>query len=302
MKIQLKYWTLLILLSVIWGSSFILMKKAMYSSDGYDTFSSNQVATMRILIASIVLLPFGIQAFKSIDFKKDLVSFSIVAICGNLAPAFLFTYAETGISSGLAGMLNSITPIFTILIALLIFKDKMSFLQFLGASIGSFGVGLLLYFGKQNSIEGEWSHILSVLGATLCYAISLSVIRYKLKHYKPLDIAAIAFLLLLPLSTVLFFTEDTMNTFLTNTQIWNSFLAILILSVVGTALALFIFNTIIKNTSALFASSVTYFIPIVAVIFGFFYEEKITAPQIGGMLIALLGVFIANSKRDQQSS
>ena len=271
----------------------------MYSSDGYDTFSSNQVATMRILIASIVLLPFGIQAFKSIDFKKDLVSFSIVAICGNLAPAFLFTYAETGISSGLAGMLNSITPIFTILIALLIFKDKMSFLQFLGASIGSFGVGLLLYFGKQISIEGEWSHILSVLGATLCYAISLSVIRYKLKHYKSLDIAAIAFLLLLPVSTVLFFTEDTMNTFQNNTQIWNSFLAILILSIVGTALALFIFNTIIKNTSALFASSVTYFIPIVALIFGFFYEEKITAPQIGGMLIALLGVFIANSKRDQ---
>ena len=104
MKIQLKYWTLLILLSVIWGSSFILMKKAMYTSDGYDTFSSNQVATMRMLIASIVLLPFGIQAFKSIDFKKDLGSFSIVAICGNLAPAFLFTYAETGISSGLAGL------------------------------------------------------------------------------------------------------------------------------------------------------------------------------------------------------
>lgn len=274
----------------------------MYTADGYDTFSSNQVATMRILIASIVLLPFGIKAFKSIDFRKDLGSFSIVAICGNLAPAFLFTYAETGISSGLAGMLNSITPIFTILIALLIFKDKMSFRQFLGASIGSFGVGLLLYFGKQNSIEGEWSHILSVLGATLCYAISLTVIRYKLKHYKSLDIAAIAFLLLLPLSTVLFFTEDTMNTFQNNTQIWNSLLAILILSIVGTALALFIFNTIIKNTSALFASSVTYFIPIVAVIFGFFFEEKITAPQIGGMMIALSGVFIANSNRDQKSS
>ena len=142
------------------------MKKAMYDSTGQTTFSSNQVATMRILIASIVLLPFGIRAFKAIDFKKDLVSFSIVAICGNLAPAFLFTYAETGISSGLAGMLNSITPIFTILIALLIFKDKMSFRQFLGASIGSFGVGLLLYFGKKNSIEGEWSHIISVLGAT----------------------------------------------------------------------------------------------------------------------------------------
>lgn len=278
------------------------MKKAMYDSTGQTTFSSNQVATMRILIASIVLLPFGIRAFKAIDFKKDLVSFSIVAICGNLAPAFLFTYAETGISSGLAGMLNSITPIFTILIALLIFKDKMSFRQFLGASIGSFGVGLLLYFGKKNSIEGEWSHIISVLGATLCYAISLSVIRYKLRHYKSLDIASIAFLLLLIPSTALFFMEDTMSVFQNTTEIRKSFAAILILSIIGTALALFIFNTVIKNTSALFASSVTYFIPIVAVIFGFFFNEKITAPQIGGMMIALLGVFIANSNRREKSS
>ena len=274
----------------------------MYTSDGCGTFSSNQVATMRILIASIVLLPFAIKAFKSIDFKKDLSSFLIVAIFGNLAPAFLFTYAETGISSGLAGMLNSITPIFTIFIALLIFKDKMSFRQLFGALIGTAGVGLLLYFGKKNSIEGEWSHILSVLGATLCYAISLSVIRYKLKRYKSLDIAAVAFLLLLPPSLILFFTEETIITFQNKTEIWNSFMAILILSIIGTALALFIFNTIIKNTSALFASSVTYFIPIVAVIFGFFYNEAITAPQIGGMTIALLGVFIANSKRDKKSS
>lgn len=278
------------------------MKKAMYDSTGQTTFSSNQVATMRILIASIVLLPFGIRAFKSINFKKDLVSFSIVAICGNLAPAFLFTYAETGISSGLAGMLNSITPIFTILIALLIFKDKMSFRQFLGASIGSFGVGLLLYFGKKNSIQGEWSHIICVLGATLCYAISLSVIRYKLRHYKSLDIAAIAFLLLLIPSTALFFTEDTISVFQNTPEIRKSFAAILILSIIGTALALFIFNTVIKNTSALFASSVTYFIPIVAVVFGFFFHEKITAPQIGGMMIALLGVFIANSNRRKKSS
>lgn len=278
------------------------MKKAMYDSTGQTTFSSNQVATMRILIASIVLLPFGIRAFKSINFKKDLVSFSIVAICGNLAPAFLFTYAETGISSGLAGMLNSITPIFTILIALLIFKDKMSFRQFLGASIGSFGVGLLLYFGKKNSIQGEWSHIICVLGATLCYAISLSVIRYKLRHYKSLDIAAIAFLLLLIPSTALFFTEDTISVFQNTPEIRKSFAAILILSIIGTALALFIFNTVIKNTSALFASSVTYFIPIVAVVFGFFFHEKITAPQIGGMMIALIGVFIANSNRRKKSS
>ena len=287
---------LLLLLSVIWGSSFILMKTAMYDSEGHSIFTSNQVATLRILIASIALLPFSIYAIRKINLKRDLGHFIIVALCGNLFPAFLFTYAETGISSGLAGMLNSTTPIFTIMIALVIFRDKMSMRQFSGAFIGSIGIGILVYFGKKNSLDGEWIHIISVICATLCYAISLSVIRYKLGHYKSLDIASIAFLLLLIPSIFLFFTAHTLEAFENNQEVKNGFMAILVLSLVGTALALFIFNTIIKNTSALFASSVTYFIPIVAVIIGIFFNEHINLAQITGMAVALSGVFIANSK------
>jgi drug/metabolite transporter (DMT)-like permease len=296
-KISAKYWLLLLLLSLIWGSSFILMKTAMYNDEGASIFSSNQVATLRILIASIALLPFGLFAIRKVNFKKDLFSFVIVALCGNLLPAFLFTYAETGITSGLAGMLNSTTPIFTIFIALIIFNDQISARQFTGAFIGLLGVTALIYFGKQNSLSGEWSHIISVVCATLCYAISLSVIRYKLSHYKSLDIASVAFLLLLIPAIGLFFLEDTLSVFKNTEDVRNGFGSILILSLIGTALALFIFNTIIKNTSALFASSVTYFIPIVAVIIGLFFNERINGPQIGGMLIALMGVFIANSKK-----
>jgi len=296
-KISAKYWLLLLLLSLIWGSSFILMKTAMYNDEGASIFSSNQVATLRILIASIALLPFGLFAIRKVNFKKDLFSFVIVALCGNLLPAFLFTYAETGITSGLAGMLNSTTPIFTIFIALIIFNDQISARQFTGAFIGVLGVTALIYFGKQNSLSGEWSHIISVICATLCYAISLSVIRYKLSHYKSLDIASVAFLLLLFPAIGLFFLEDTLSVFKNTEDVRNGFGSILILSLIGTALALFIFNTIIKNTSALFASSVTYFIPIVAVIIGLFFNEGINGLQIGGMLIALMGVFIANSKK-----
>jgi drug/metabolite transporter (DMT)-like permease len=273
------------------------MKTAMYNDEGASIFSSNQVATLRILIASIALLPFGLFAIRKVNFKKDLFSFVIVALCGNLLPAFLFTYAETGITSGLAGMLNSTTPIFTIFIALIIFNDQISARQFTGAFIGLLGVTALIYFGKQNSLSGEWSHIISVVCATLCYAISLSVIRYKLSHYKSLDIASVAFLLLLIPAIGLFFLEDTLSVFKNTEDVRNGFGSILILSLIGTALALFIFNTIIKNTSALFASSVTYFIPIVAVIIGLFFNERINGPQIGGMLIALMGVFIANSKK-----
>ena len=297
----MKYWLLLLALALIWGSSFILIKKAMYTTDGIQTFTSNQVAAMRILIASIVLLPFGLRALIKVDFRKDLLSFSIVAVCGNLLPAFLFTYAETGISSGLTGMLNSTTPIFTILIAIVIFKDKMTPRQFTGALIGSVGVILLLYFGKKNSMHGEWSHIISVVIATLCYSISLSIIRYKLSHYKSLDIASIAFIILLLPSMYFFISEDTIASFKNTLEIRHSLIALSILSIVGTAFALFIFNTIIKNTSALFASSVTYFIPIVAVLFGLLFGEQINIAQIGGMLIALIGVFIANYSSNKKS-
>jgi len=293
-KIAGKYWFLLLFLSLIWGSSFILMKKGMYSPTGEMVFNSNQVATLRILLASLALLPFGYRAVKRTRIKKDVFYFMIVSICGNMLPAFLFTFAETGISSGFAGMLNSTTPIFTIFIGFGFFKIKMTWTQIIGSVIGSIGVVLLLYFGKAVSLQGDWKHIIAVVLATLCYATSLSIIRYKLSHYKSIDIAAIAFIILLIPSIIIFFLERTWIVFETNQFAWNNFMSISILGLIGTAFALFLFNNIIKNTSALFASSVTYFIPIVAVIIGFFFGEQLSAYQILSMFIVLLGVFIAN--------
>ena len=302
MKIAGKYWFLLLLLSLIWGSSFILMKKGMYGPTGEIVFNSNQVATLRILLASLALLPFGYRAIKRIQIKKDMLYFLIVSICGNMLPAFLFTFAETGISSGFAGMLNSTTPIFTIFIGFGFFKTKMTWTQILGSIIGSVGVVLLLFFGKAVSLQGDWKHIIAVVLATLCYATSLSTIRYKLSHYKSIDIAAIAFILLIIPSIIIFLLERTWIVFEINNIVWDSFIAICILGLVGTAFALFLFNNIIKNTSALFASSVTYFIPIVAVIIGFFFGEQLSSYQIFSMLVVLLGVFIANSKGFKNSS
>ena len=302
LKITYKYWFLLAFLSIIWGSSFILMKKGMYAPSGNIVFNSNQVATLRILLSCLVLLPFGVRALTTVKIKKDLGYFLIVALCGNMLPAFLFTYAETGISSGFAGMLNSMTPIFTIFIGFGFFKIKMTWIQILGSIIGSIGVILLLYFGKAVSLQGDWKHIIAVVVATLCYAISLSIIRYKLSQYKSIDIAAIAFILLLIPSLIVFMNEKTWTVFETHDLAWNNFMAISILGIIGTAFALFLFNNIIKNTSALFASSVTYFIPIVAVIIGFFYGEHISTYQIFSMFIVLTGVFVANSKKAKKHS
>jgi drug/metabolite transporter (DMT)-like permease len=301
-KIEGKYWVLLILLSLIWGSSFILMKRGMYTPSGGIVFNSNQVAALRLILASIVLLPFGYKAFKRINFKKDWLYFLLVAMCGNMFPAFLFTYAETGISSGFAGMLNSMTPIFTIFIGFGFFQVKMTWTQIIGSLIGSVGVVLLLFFGKSVSLKGEWVHIISVVIATLCYAISLSVIRYKFKKYKSIDIATIAFLILLIPSFIIFTYEETWLVIINNPHANSSFLAISILGLIGTAFALFLFNNIIKNTSALFASSVTYFIPIVAVIIGFFFGERLSVYQILSMFIVLSGVFLANFNSSKNTS
>ncbi len=135
----MKKWMLLALLAGIWGSSFILMKRGMYTLTEEPIFSSSQVGALRMLIASLVMLPFAIRYLPQLKKWENVKFLMVVGFCGNFIPAFLFTYAETGISSGYAGMLNSCTPIFTILIGYLVFSNKLTFKQFLGVLIGTIG-------------------------------------------------------------------------------------------------------------------------------------------------------------------
>jgi drug/metabolite transporter (DMT)-like permease len=286
-------WILLILLACIWGSSFILMKKGMYSDDGSVIFSSQQVGSLRMLIAGLALLPVSISKFKLLNLQ-NIGLFAIVGFCGNFFPAYLFTFAETGISSGLAGMLNSFTPIFTIIIGFLVFKNNLTNKQLFGTFIGTIGIAALVLTGKNASLNGDWEHIFAIVLATFLYAISLNTIKYKLSSYGSYEITSLAFFSILPFSIFGFFATDTIGTIQNNPLAMNGLTYIFILSIVGTALAVLLFNRIIAFSSALFASSVTYFIPIVAVIIGFGFGESITIWQVVSMLIILFGVIIAN--------
>jgi drug/metabolite transporter (DMT)-like permease len=286
-------WLLLLLLACIWGSSFILMKKGMFAEDGTAIFSSEQVGSLRMLIAALALLPISIGKLKKLSWK-NILPLAIVGFCGNFFPAFLFTYAETGISSGLAGMLNSFTPIFTIIIGFLFFKTKLTNKQILGTIIGTLGIIALVLTGKTASLNGDWDHILSIVLATLLYAISLTTIKNKLSNFNSFEITSLAFLIIFPFSIGGFFLTDTIQTFNSNPMAYQGIFYIIILSIVGTALAVVLFNRIIAFSSALFASSVTYFIPIVAVLIGFTFGETINLWQVLSMLIVLSGVIIAN--------
>jgi drug/metabolite transporter (DMT)-like permease len=286
-------WLLLLLLACIWGSSFILMKKGMFAEDGTAIFSSEQVGSLRMLIAALALLPISIGKLKKLSWK-NILPLAIVGFCGNFFPAFLFTYAETGISSGLAGMLNSFTPIFTIIIGFLFFKTKLTNKQILGTIIGTLGIIALVLTGKTASLNGDWDHILAIVLATLLYAISLTTIKNKLSNFNSFEITSLAFLIIFPFSIGGFFITDTLQTFNSNPLAYQGIFYIIILSIVGTALAVVLFNRIIAFSSALFASSVTYFIPIVAVLIGFTFGETINLWQVLSMLIVLSGVIIAN--------
>ena len=295
MKSNLKSWLLLALLACIWGSSFILMKKGMYNEQHRQIFSSLQVGAMRMLLAGLVLLPFTVQMLRQLTYRKDLFYFAIVGVCGNFIPAFLFTYAETQISSGLAGIMNSFTPIFTLLVGYLFFSNKITRYQLIGTMIGFCGITILvLNSGGVQTNAKELLPSLAIVLATFLYGVSLNTIKFKLGAYKPIHVAAGGFGMVFIPSIIGFFTFDTLDVFKHHPDAWSGFIAIAILAIVGTAFAVFLFNGIIQSSSALFASSVTYLIPIVAVIIGTYFHERITSTQVISMFIVISGVILAN--------
>ena len=273
---------------------------------GDSIFSSNQVGAMRMLFASSALLPLGLRHFKSFNSVKFILSLAVVAFLGNFVPAFLFTYAETGISSGYAGMLNSCTPIFTLIIGTLLFKQPLVRLQVLGVAIGTVGIVWLVNGVSVVDTSGSVWHVLAVVLATLFYAISVNTIKYNLNGIKPLKITSMAFTLSFIPALILFFHFDTPATIVSNSYAPRALIYIGILALIGTAFSVVIFNILIANSSALFASSVTYFIPIVALLIGLWDGEVMSIYQVLAMLVILSGVYIANvlgkrkEKKDQR--
>jgi drug/metabolite transporter (DMT)-like permease len=270
------------------------MKLGMFTSEGKAIFSDTQVAALRMLIAALALLPFAIKALNKLKSWRNLLLLTLVGFAGNFFPAFLFTYAETGLSSGYAGMLNSFVPIFALIIGFVVFKNKLTALQVSGIAIGTVGIILLTLSGADLSLSGSWTHVGAILIATLCYAISVNTIKYTLQHLSGLEITALSFMLTIVPSIIINLYSGTVETIQTNEYAYQGLGFIIILSVVGTAFAVVLFNVLISNSSVLFASSVTYLIPVVAVIIGLSFNEHINIYQIGSMAIVLTGVFVAN--------
>lgn len=278
--------TTLLILSVIWGSSFILMKK------GLESFSNIQVAALRIFFSFLFVLPFIVRNIKVLS-GRNIPSLILVGVLGFAIPALLFTKAQTRISSSLAGMLNSLTPLFTLIVGLTLYKSKARWISIAGVLTGLAGAtGLVLQDGF-NMLRGINGHALLVVLATLSYGTNVNEVKYKLQDLSSIQITSLALLFVGPLAGIYLLFSDFSTSVRSEGSLMNLGL-IAILALFSSVFAVWLFNHLLKFTTTLFASSVTYIIPIFAILWGISDGESIRAVQLVWIGVILLGVYLVN--------
>jgi drug/metabolite transporter (DMT)-like permease len=264
---------------------------------GMEVFSSDEVGGLRIAIAFVFLLPLYFQKDRKLDLRKNWRGLVLMGVFGNLIPAFLFTAAEIQISSSLAGMLNALTPLFTIGVAVIWFKDKFKTIQVIGILTGLLGAAALLFFNEGKEQSKDIMYSLLVVAATICYAISVNGIKHYLGGMNSVTATLGAFCITGPIALAyLLLNTDFTNDLKTNDLALKSFGYICILAIVGTALSVIIYNMLIKMAGALFAATCTYLIPIIAVIWGILDGETVNFIQIGGVVVIILSVYLINRR------
>jgi len=282
-------WFIFILLSIIWGSSFIMMKEGLLHLSAY------QVASLRIVFSGIVLLPSAIKHFRNIPKDKLGVIF-LSGVLGSLLPAYLFCVAEIGIDSALAGTLNSLTPIFVIITGALFFNSRTSSNKIAGILIAFTG-SILLLVSKGNMQESQnLVYVSFVVIATICYGLNVNMVYKHLQNIGSLQIAAVALTLNTIPALIVLIATGYFNLPLTSEGVLYSTGQAALLGILGTAVASIIFYKLVKSAGAVFASMVTYGIPIIANFWGMIYGEEVGLKQFGCLLLILTGVYLANRR------
>lgn len=286
---KLTAWLILIFLALMWGTSFILIKKAL------GVYEPLQIASLRIFFASITLFGFAITRLKKVPKSKFKILF-LAGVVGSLIPAFLFPLAQTEVDSAITGVLNATTPIFTLIFGIFMFKQKLIKQEVLGLSL-SLGGALTLTLINANSEVNFNFYVLYVIIATVCYGLNVNIIKASFTKLKAIDISSISLLLILPFAIVGIFYTDVPRTVLSESASLQALLYIFILGAFSTAIALILFNYLVQISTAIFASSVTYLIPIVALVWGLIDGEQLVLAHFAGMLLIIGGIYIINKAK-----
>ncbi|WP_334126129.1 DMT family transporter [Empedobacter brevis] len=288
MKIEFKYWMILGVLALTWGSSFILIKQ------GLVAYTPYQVGALRLSIAGGILAIWGIPSLFKIP-KNKLRYVALAGFCGNFIPMFLFPMAQTHVSSSMAGILDSLVPLFILLFGALLFNIKRTKNQVSGAVIGFFGA-VLLIGGDGFSGENSLVHCLLIVLATALYGLNSLILTRYLNDVPSFQLSSALFTIWLLPSIVILFFSGFFDTFEGTEQQLKSLGFVTILGLMGTALAMILFYRLIQATGSLFASMVTYLMPIISVFWGFLVGEKITWFHLVGFAMILSGVYLTQKK------
>ena len=289
-------WALLIILACIWGTSFILMKK------GLVVFSALELGAIRVSVAALLLLPFALRHAGSVG-RSRYKWLALSGVVGTLIPAFLFAYAETKLASGLAGVLNALTAVFTLLVGALLFGQRLTGLRVLGIALGLVGTVVMLQLGGSGGDatpagEGNAWYGGYILVATIGYGLSVNVIKHKLNGLTPVAVTSLLLMLIGgPALAFLLLGTDFVHKLTTAPGAWTAFGYIALLATMSTAVAMVLFNKLIQQSTALFASSSTYLIPIVALALGALDGEAFNSCHFVGMVVILGGVLIIHRAR-----
>ena len=307
-------WFIFIGLALIWGSSFILMKR------GLQSFTYTQVGTLRVSIAAIFMTIIGFRHFRFFQ-KKDLIPLLIVGFLGNAIPYVLFPLAVNHLDSGVVGIINSLVPLFTVLIGGWFFGQKAGKTAWQGVGVGLLGAALLILpmnsilqgaFEMEGEIayglfgvlalqgafemEGEIAYGLFGVLATMMYGTSVNTLKMQLPHLRALTVTTLSLASAAPFTIIYSLSSGVFDVFETDPNALQNFGYICILGILGSGLAVIMFNRLIQMTSALFSSSVTYAIPIVAVLWGIWDGEQILWNHLAGLLIIVTGIYLINKR------
>jgi drug/metabolite transporter (DMT)-like permease len=289
-KIPENKWLYLFLLSLIWGSSYILIKR------GLVGLSPIELGSVRIVISTIFLLVLGFNSLSGLS-RYHWKWLIITGFLGTFFPSFFFAFAQLHIDSSVAAILNSLTPIFTVLVGITLFATRMLARQYFGVVIGFVGSLGLVWGGAQINPNQPIGYVLLIISASMCYAINIHFLKHKLSAVSPMAMTLGNFIAILPPALIMLFFSDFFSfQKLQNPEVITSLGYVATLAFFGTAIAKVMFNRFVKMASTVFVSSVTYTLPIVALFWGTLDGEKISSYQLLSTVVILVGVSLAHKK------
>jgi len=282
-------WAAFVTLSLTWGTSFILIKKSLVA------FDSVQVASLRILIATIAFTPVVIFNLRKIEWR-NWYKYLLVGLAGGGIPPFLFSLAQTRVSSSLAGALNALTPIFTLLLGALLFRIKFTFKKLSGVALGLAGAFIIIYYNNI-SFEGGVFYSSLILLATIFYAFNVNLVKKFFDHHNTVVLTAASFIFFGYFTVIILVKSDFAEVMKTNPNAWMSLGAVTVLSLFSTVMATVLFFKLAQKSNALFASSVSFAIPLVALFWGFLDGEKLSIVHFLSLILILTGVYLTRNNR-----